>query len=120
MAESVRLVIKRFPPDRNVTVNTKYGDFEVPYIFVRDNPVCAALEPYGNPRNYNFSVALLAGRECEFEYSPNLGWIAEHDMLEVAIVRFTKEEVGGEPGSKEYRDFILNSLCEVMPKRNAD
>lgn len=24
------LVIKRFPSDRNVTVNTKYGDFEVP------------------------------------------------------------------------------------------
>lgn len=103
------LVIKRFPSDRNVTVNTKYGDFEVPYIFVRNNPVYAALEPYGNPRNYNFSVVLLAGSECEFEYSPNLGWITERGKLEVAIIWCSEEEVGGEPGSRDWNDFIFFS-----------
>ena len=101
-----------------VSIKTKYGSFVIPEIFISNYPVYVALEPYGNPADYEFSVVLLVGDSREYTFG--LGWIAEHDSLAVAIVRFAEEEVGGEPSSKEYRNFIINSLCEVTPKRNAN
>lgn len=113
-------IIKLINTTETVTVETKYGSFVVPYDFVCDDPVYVALEPYGKysdvDSDYDFSVMLLTGVDHDYDGV----WLADYADLEVAVVRFTKEEVGGEPGSKEYHDFIINSLCEVTPKRNTN
>lgn len=110
-------IIKLINTTETVTVETKYGNFEVPYDFARDDPVYVALEPHGkySDSDYDFSVMLLIGDDHEYDTV----WLADYNDLEVAVVRFTKEEVGGEAGSKEYHEFIINSLCEVTPHRNA-
>nr|DAQ41180.1 MAG TPA: hypothetical protein [Caudoviricetes sp.] len=96
-----------------VSIKTKYGSFVIPEIFISNYPVYVALEPYGNPADYEFSVVLLVGDSREYTFG--LGWIAEHDSLVVAIVRFTKEEIGREPKSPDWYKFITNSLCDVTP-----
>lgn len=109
-------IIKLINTTKTVTIETKYGNFVVPYSSICDDPVYVALEPDGEPSDYQFYVVLMTGDDHEYDGV----WLAEYDSLEVAIVKFTKEEVGGEPGSKEYHDFIINSLCDVTPRRNAN
>nr|DAQ41181.1 MAG TPA: hypothetical protein [Caudoviricetes sp.] len=113
-------IIKLINTTETVTVETKYGNFVVPYDFICDDPVYVALEPYGKysdvDSDYDFSVMLLTGDDHEYDTV----WLSDYDDLEVAVIRLTKEEVGGEPDSKEYHDFIINSLCKVTPRRNTN
>lgn len=105
-------IIKRFSTSRMVTIETDYGDFEVPYTFIGENPVYVALEPYGNLSDYKFSVVLLTGDDHDFDGS----WWAEFSRTRVAVVQFSEEEIGGEPDSEEWNDFIMESLQDVTPE----
>nr|DAQ82458.1 MAG TPA: hypothetical protein [Caudoviricetes sp.] len=105
-------VLKRFPATKTVSVKTKYGDFEVPYAFCSDDAVYVALEPYDNLEKYEFSVVLLTGTSHDYDGT----WYPEYNRLRVAVVKFTEKEIGGEPESEEWHDFIDASLRDVSPE----
>nr|DAQ41179.1 MAG TPA: hypothetical protein [Caudoviricetes sp.] len=104
-------VVKRFKPNSTETVKTKYGEFEVPYSFICDEPVHVALEPYGELSKYEFAVVLMTGFEHEFTGY----WCPEFNRMTVAIVKFSEQEIGGAPESEEWFDFIYCSLRDVSP-----